>query len=120
MAILQGLLAMILRSFGKVLNTVFGWATLLLFGKVSAQRQYLVSAIAFCAALWLVIVLGIAFPRLGTFLLAFVPLPDWINDGLVRLIMATLAIILPLLVGVVSLFLQDDESRPTTAGAKAK
>src|SRR5262245_47936424 len=101
MAILQGLLAMALRSFGKVLNTVFGWATLLLFGKVPAQRQYLVSAIAFGAALWLIVTLGIAFPRLGTFLLTFVPLPWWIDERVVRLIMVGLALMVPLLVGIV-------------------
>jgi hypothetical protein len=119
MAILQGLLAMAMRSFGKVLNTVFGWATLLLFGKVSAQRQYLLSAIAFGSALWLVVILGIAFPRLGVFLLAFVPLPEWVDARLVRAIMMGLAIVLPLLVGVAALFLNADQ-RPRTAGAKIK
>lgn len=120
MAIVQGLFAMTMRSLGKVLNTVFGWATLLLFGKVSAQRQYLLSAIAFASALWLAAALGIAFPRLGAALVAFVPLPDSINKNAVRLGMVALAFILPLIVGTAGLFLLEGARRPRSVSATLK
>src|SRR3954464_9718970 len=86
MAIIQALLTMLFRQMGRVLNTAFGWATTLLFGQVPEKRQTYLSAIALGSGLWLVVVLGIAFPRLGAFLLAFVPLPEWAS-GWVRLVM---------------------------------
>jgi hypothetical protein len=118
-AIVQGLLALIFRSAGKLLNTAFGWATAMLFGKVPEDRQVYLSAIAFGSVAWLVALLGIIFPAVGTFLLAFVPLPDWIDRAWVRLAMLAAAIVIPLVVGVLSLLMLDPEDRPRGA-AKAK
>ena len=80
MAIIQALFAAVTRSAGKVLNTVFAWATVLLFGHVPEDRQIYVSAIAFGSVIWLVVLVGVAFPAVGTFLLSFVPLPDWSTE----------------------------------------
>ncbi len=41
MAVLQAVLALITRQAGRILNTVFGWATMLLFGKVPQDKQLL-------------------------------------------------------------------------------
>ncbi len=109
---LQVILTAVLRQAGKVLNTVFGWATTLLFGKVPEKRQLYLSIIGLGSVLWIVVVLGIAFPRLGAFLLAFIPLPEWVDDRWVRLAMLGLAVLLPPAVGVVSLFLVEPERRP--------
>src|SRR3954452_717771 len=103
---LQAILTALLRQTGRLLNTLFGWATSLLFGKVPEKRQLYLSVIALGAVVWIVVVLGIVFPRLAAFLLAFVPLPAWIADW-TRLIMLALAVILPPAVGFVSLFLVD-------------
>src|SRR4051812_47991889 len=119
MAILQAILTILFRQMGRVLNTAFGWATTLLFGQVPEKRQTYLSAIALGSVLWLVVVLGIAFPRLGAFLLAFVPLPEWAS-GWVRLVMLALAVLLPLAVGVVSLFLVEPEQRPKGALTRGK
>src|SRR3954451_8277535 len=78
MAIVQAVLALIFRSAGKLLNTAFGWATGMLFGKVPQDRQIFLSVIAFGSVAWIVAVLGIIFPSFATFLLAFVPLPAWV------------------------------------------
>src|SRR5512145_2163037 len=120
MAILQAVLAMVFRSAGKILNTVFGWATVLLFGKVPEDRQYLLSAIALGSVLWLAVALGIAFPSVGTFLLAFVPLPKWMDDNWVRMIMLGLTVIIPLAVGGIALFLTDPAERPKSWGGRLK
>ena len=45
MAVLQVLLAMIFRWLGTILNTLIGWASMLLFGKVPQNRQYILSVI---------------------------------------------------------------------------
>jgi len=115
MAILQALLTAILRQAGKLLNTVFGWATTMLFGKVPEKRQVYLSVIALGSVLWIIVLLGIAFPRFGAFLLAFIPLPHWVPSLWIRLIMLGLAVLIPPLVGVVSLFLVDPEKRPKGA-----
>jgi hypothetical protein len=111
-AIVQAIFAAIARSAGKLLNMAFGWATVNLFGKVPQERQKYLSIIAFGSVIWLVVLLGIVFPRLGVFLLSFVPLPEWVNDNVVRLAMLVAAALLPVIVGFVALQLQDEEHRP--------
>ncbi|PYO49821.1 MAG: hypothetical protein DMD84_17300, partial [Candidatus Rokuibacteriota bacterium] len=75
MVILQALLTLLTRSAGKLLNTAFGWATVMLFGRVSKDRQIYLSVIAFGSVLWIVALISLAAPGFGTFLLTFVTLP---------------------------------------------
>jgi hypothetical protein len=112
MAIVQALLALLFRSVGRLLNTAFGWATIMLFGKVPQDRQIYLSIIAFGSVGWIVAVLGILFPSFATFLLAFVPLPAWIDPTWVRLAMLAGAVIIPLVVGAVSTRMLAPEQRP--------
>lgn len=112
MAIIQALFAAVARSAGKLLNMAFGWATTSLFGKVPEERQKYLSVIAFGSVIWLVVIVGIVFPKVGVFLLSFVPLPEWVNDNIVRLAMLAAAILLPLIIGFISLKLQDPEHQP--------
>jgi hypothetical protein len=119
MAIVQALLAAVLRSTGRLLNTAFGWATVMIFGKVPEDRQIYLSVIALASVAWIAVVTGIAFPAAGTFLLSFVPLPEGVSRTWIRLGMLAAAIVLPAAVGGVSLLLQDPEDRPA-AGARVK
>src|SRR5919198_2608122 len=84
MAIVQALLAALFRSAGKLLNMAFGWATIMLFGKVPQDRQLYLSVIAFGSVIWLVGLVAIVFPGFGAFLLAFVTLPPWVNRAWIR------------------------------------
>jgi hypothetical protein len=120
MAILQALLAAVARSAGKLLNTAFGWATVMIFGKVPEDRQIYLSVMAFGSVIWIAVALGVAFPSLGTFLLSFVPLPKWVSRSVVRLAMLAATILLPVVIGGVSLLLKDPEERPRGTGAKPK
>src|SRR5438874_10721463 len=104
MLVLQALIAAIFRSLGRILNTAFGWATILLFGKVPASRQVYLSITTFGSVIWLFVALGIAFPRLAAFMLAFVTLPAWFNDNWIRLVMLASAILIPPIVGVLSMW----------------
>lgn len=117
MAILQAVLALLLRSAGRLLNTAFGWATTMLFGKVPQDRQVYLSVVAFGSIVWVVAVLGVVFPSFATFLLAFVPLPAWVDRTWVRLAMLAAAAIVPLVVGVVSTRMLAPEQRPVGAAA---
>src|SRR5690348_1327010 len=102
MAIVQVLLAALTKQASKLLNTAFGWATVLLFGKVPQDRQIYLSLISLGSVAWLVAVLGIAFPQFATFLLTFVTLPSWVDKTWVRLAMLAAAAIIPLAVGALS------------------
>jgi hypothetical protein len=113
MAIVQILLAAIARSAGRILNTAVGWATTMIFGRVPEKRQIYVSVMTFGSLVWMAVIVGIAFPSAGTFLLSFVPLPAWIDRKWVRLAMTIAAAVLPALVGGVSLLLRDPDQRPT-------
>ena len=112
MALLQIVLALLVQNMGRLLNTAFGWATAMLFGRVPQQRQYYLSAIGLAAFIWLIVAIGIAMPAVGAFLLAFVSLPQWVNPNWVRLGMLIGAIVLPVIVGLLSLLLVEPEQRP--------
>ena len=120
MVIIQGLLAMVFRSAGKLLNTAFGWATVMLFGRVPQDRQIYLSLVSFGSVIWLIALLGIAFPTVGTFVLSFVPLPEWVDKKWVRLAMLAAAIVIPAIVGVVSTRLVDEAQRPKGAAGFMK
>lgn len=116
----QAIFAAVTRSLGKLLNTAFGWATILLFGKVPQDRQIYLSVITFGSVIWLVAVLGTAFPAVGTWLLTFVKLPRWVRHDWIRLAMLGAVVLLPLAVGVASLLMLTPDQRPTRAAARAK
>ena len=120
MVIVQAILAALFRSAGKLLNTAFGWATVMLFGRVPQDRQIYLSLVSFGSVIWLLALLGTAFPRLGTFLLSFVPLPEWIDTTWVRLAMLAAAIVVPAIVGVLATRLVDEDERLKGAGGFAK
>ncbi len=75
MVIIAPILALLSRMAGKLLNTIFGWATVTLFGRVPQSRQIFLSIIALGSVLWLAVALGIAFPDFGAFLFSFVRYP---------------------------------------------
>ncbi len=103
MAILAPLFAFAGRFIGKLLNMAFAWASTLLFGRVPQSKQLLLSGISLAAIAWVAALIGVILPDLGTFLLAFVPRPDWVQEGWLRLVMLILALILPLVVGIAGL-----------------
>jgi hypothetical protein len=112
MAIVGSIFAMIGRFAGRILNTSLGWATLLLFGKVEGRRQSILLVIALASLLWVLVLIGVVLPDAGTFLLAFVPVPDWIDDNVVRLVMLGLAALIPLLIGLAATFVVEAGNRP--------
>ena len=116
MALIGPLFAMVGRFAGRLLNSALGWATILLFGKVSGTKSTLLLVMALGSLLWVVTLVGVIFPDIGTFVLAFVPVPDFIDEGIVRLIMLGLALLIPLAIGVAAIFVSEKENRPGGVG----
>jgi len=104
------------RFAGRLLNSALGWATILLFGKVEGRKQTVLLIIALGSLVWVLTIVGVAFPDIGTFMLAFVPVPDFIDEGLVRLAMFASALLIPLLIGVAAVGVAEPASRPKGVG----
>jgi hypothetical protein len=119
MALFAPLLAFIGRQVGRIVQMAFGWATILLFGRVPQRKQLLLAGVALGSILWVVTVIGVILPNVGAFLIAFLPAPDFIDENLIRLAMLVLAIVLPTAVGAGGLFLMDPDDRPPGTGGKA-
>src|SRR2546429_3815641 len=117
MVIIQALLAFLTRSAGKILNTAFGWATVMLFGQVPQERQIYLSIIAFGSVAWIVAVAGVLEPSVATFLFAFVTVPAWLDKRWIRLGMIAAVAVISILIGWLSTRLMDPSERPRAAGA---
>jgi hypothetical protein len=119
-AILAPILAFIGQQLGRVVQMAFGWATVLLFGRVPQSKSLLLAGVALGAIAWVAALIGILVPTVGALLLAFLPIPGWVDQGLVRLAMLALAVVLPLAVGVGGYFLIDKADRPHGMGLIAQ
>jgi hypothetical protein len=100
MAIVQAIVAFIGRSFGKILSALFDWAVVAIFGYSSGTEKIFLSALLAAAGAWPLLLLGIAFPKIAAFVVAFVPLPSWVPSWAVRVVWIALALLVPLGVGV--------------------
>ena len=101
MAILQALISLITKSAGKILNAIFGWAVVALFGQTSPKEQTMLSAVVAAAAAWPLLLLGIAVPRVTLFVVSFVPLSKSVPSLWLRIVWIALALLVPVVVGSV-------------------
>ena len=119
MAIVGSVFAMLGRFAGRLLNSALGWATILLFGKVEGRKQTVLLIIALGSLVWVLTIVGVVFPDIGTFMLAFVPVPEFIDEGVVRLVMLGAALVIPLLIGAAAIFVAEPARRPRGFGLVA-
>ncbi len=112
MAILGSIFAMLGRFAGRLLNSALGWATLLLFGKVEGRKQTLLLVMALASLAWVVTLVGIIFPDVATFVLTFIPIPDFVDDTWIRLAMLAMAALIPLLIGICAIVVTEEKRRP--------
>jgi hypothetical protein len=111
-ALIASLFALVGRFVGRVLTTTLGWASVLLFGRIPQDRQIWLAVLTFGSLAWVALAIGVLVPDAGAFLLAALPIPDWVPADLVRLAMLVGAVVLPAVIGGVTLLLQDPEDRP--------
>src|SRR5690348_2844430 len=100
MAIIQALFAFLTRSAGKILNAIFGWAVVALFGRTTSKQQTVLSVIVGAAAIWPLLLLGIVVPKFVTFVVGFIPLWNKVPSAWVRPVWIILAALVPLAVGM--------------------
>jgi hypothetical protein len=112
MAIIGGLFAALGRFAGKVVTMVLGWASVLLFGRVPQSKQLLLALITLGSIGWVVALVGVILPDVGSFLLAAIPRPEFIDEFWIRLAMIAVAIILPLVIGFLTVLVLDEARRP--------
>jgi hypothetical protein len=117
MPLIAAIFTLLGRFMGKLLNMAFGWASVMLFGRVPQSKQFLLSLVALAAVAWAVMLVGTMVPPIGSMIIAAIPAPDWVADGWRRLVMVGAALLLPLLIGVGGLLLTDAADRP--AGMRA-
>lgn len=112
MAFLAAIFGFVGRFAGRVLTTTLGWASTLLFGRVPRNRQVILALVTFGSVVWAALAIGVVLPEIGTFLVAAVPAPDIVDRGWIQLAMLIAALIVPAIVGVVSLFVLAPADRP--------
>lgn len=116
MALIAPLFALLGRFIGRILTTTLGWASMLLFGRVPQDRQVWLAVLTFGSLVWVAAVVGVLVPDVGAVLLTAVPRPDWIPEDVVRLAMLGVALVLPAILGTVTLLLFEPADRPTGLG----
>ena len=92
-------------------DDILGWASTLLFGRVPASRQILLLGITFGSVIWLVMLAGLIVPDVGAFLLLLIPPQDVVPETTIRLPMLAGVLIVPGLVGVLTLALTQGAQR---------
>ncbi len=112
MAVIASLFAVVGRFVGRVLTTTLGWASIMLFGRIPQDRQVWLAVLTFGSLAWVAAAVGVVVPDVGAMLLTALPLPDWVPEDLVRLAMLGIALLLPAVLGGVTLLLFDPEDRP--------
>jgi hypothetical protein len=112
MALIGSLFAMLGRFAGRLLNSVLSWATILLFGSVEPRKQTMLSIIALGSLVWVAFAVGVLVPDIGALLIAAVPVPDFVDETIVRLVMLAGALLLPLAIGAGIVFLVMAGDRP--------
>src|SRR3954470_19470897 len=111
MTIISGLVGVVGRFAGQILNTTLGWATLLLFGKVPQNRQVLLLVIVFGSLVWVALVIGIAWPPVGTLLIASVPMSNAVDPTWIRTGMLVGALAVPVAIGLAAALVSSDTTK---------
>src|SRR5258705_1318783 len=99
MALIQAIVSLITRTFGRILSALLDWAVVSLFGRVTGQRQLFLWGMVAAAAAWPILLLGVVAPKAALFVFAFVPLSSSVPPGLVRKIWLGVAVLVPVAVG---------------------
>lgn len=102
MAILSAIFSLLSRKLGDLLQALFGWSITGLFGRLRAQKQTALSIALILSILWPLLVVGCFAPKVAAWAVAFLPLQQWVGHAVLRAIWIVLAVLSPILVGVIT------------------
>jgi hypothetical protein len=100
------------RFAGDLLMSALGWASSLLFGRVPRSHQVLLVLMMALSFLWLVVILALILPSIGSFLLAATPHPPFMDNAWLGWALLVTAIALPLVIGLVGYLVPSAGERP--------
>lgn len=111
MPLIGQIFAMIGKFAVHIFITVFGWATIIFFGKVPGDKSIKISIIAVISLFWVILLIGIPYPIVTKVVMGY--LPDIVRDNtlFVRIINGVGVFVLPLVVGALSLLLDTKAKR---------
>ncbi|HYK94808.1 MAG TPA: hypothetical protein VE011_02925 [Candidatus Dormibacteraeota bacterium] len=113
MTILISLFGFAGRFAGDLLTTALGWASSLLFGRVPRSHQVLLVLMMAFSFLWLVLVLALLLPTVGSFLLSATPHPPFVDQQLLGMTLLYGALLVPLGVGIAGYLVPAEGERPS-------
>ena len=100
MAIISLLFSFLAKKLSNIIQAIFGWSVTALFGKLQQRAQIIVTIALVASLAWPVFVLGAFAPKLAGWVIAFVPLHKLIGPTILRIIWLSLAVLTPVLVGI--------------------
>jgi hypothetical protein len=101
MAILTALFTFLGKQLSTVLRAILGWSVSALFGRLSNTRATILSGLLVASLFWPVLLLGVFFPAVSAWVFALLPLQKWFGAGVVRTGSVVLALVLPMIIGLV-------------------
>ena len=102
MAILSAILSLLSRKLGDLLQALFGWSIRGLFGRLPSTKETALSVALILSILWPVLVVGCFLPKIAAWLVAFLPLHEWLHKSFLRGMWIVLAAISPIIVGLIT------------------
>jgi hypothetical protein len=102
MAFLSAIFSLLSRKIGDLLQALFGWSITGLFGRLRSSKQTALSVALILAIVWPLLVIGCFLPDVAAWAVAFIPLHQWLGDTLLRVLWIVLAVISPIVVGLIT------------------
>jgi hypothetical protein len=101
-AILSLVLSFLGKKIGSIIQAIFGWSVTALFGRLPGRKQLAVSIALLVSIAWPVFLVGLFFPSVAGWVLAFLPIEKWVGPLAMRIVWGALAFLAPLLVGALA------------------
>lgn len=100
MPLLSFLISFLGKKIGSIIQAIFGWSITALFGRLEKKKQMAVTVALVLSLAWPIFVVGLFFPSVAAWVIAFLPLEKWVGPLALRIVWAVLAVISPPIVGM--------------------
>jgi uncharacterized metal-binding protein len=100
MPVITFLFSLVARKANDIIQAVFGWSVTALFGRLRRRAQVLVTGALVLSLVWPIFVIGVAAPHVSSWVIALAPMHHWLSDTTLRIIWSSLAVVVPLIVGL--------------------